>query len=387
MAQPSKQQLVDLWRQWPWVYPRGVVLSVRDWVRQAAQNAGPYVGLRANWCEEMYPGGLNVYPPPADLPAAARQNFFDAAARKYPAAAVFHLHGASLVGDAGLVVTADNRVLLEFFHRFDHEPARASARGRAFEHSSTDVQRVSDPIGLLAAPEGWNYYHWLFDVLPRVHLLERWRRVIARYAVFSRLSAVQQETLALLGIPADQLLPLVPKRRIKCHHLYLPSLPGSVGSYPPWSLAFLRQTFLPLAAAIPGRGPRIYIKRGPSAQRPVLNEADLVATLARRGFVEVSLETLGFLQQVAIFRDAREIVAPHGAGLANLVFTSPGAALLELYSPVSLRPDCYFALAQLAGIKYDCWLDEEPPSPGIQWGAMRADLEVVARKADFLGAV
>ena len=247
------------------------------------------------------------------------------------------------------------------------------------------MRRIDAALALLAAPQGWNYYHWLFDVLPRLHLLARWRDVIEQYAVPGNLSPVQLDTLRLAGLDPARLLRLEEGERLRCQHLYVPSLPGSEGCYPPWSLEFLRSTFLPSAAAIAGRGPRIYIARGPAAARPVLNEPELTARLAGLGFTSVLLETCSFTEQVAIFRDARLIVAAHGAGLANLVFSSPGAAVLELFSPDYLRPDCYFTLSRQLGRTYDFWLDESQAGPARPWGAITADVAAIARKIEDAG--
>ncbi|WP_173568854.1 glycosyltransferase family 61 protein [Acetobacter conturbans] len=52
--------------------------------------------------------------------------------------------------------------------------------------------------------------------------------------------------------------------------------------------------------------------------------------LAATGIEKIFLEHLDFRSQVALFRQAELIVAPHGAGLANLVFARPGTKVLEL---------------------------------------------------------
>jgi capsular polysaccharide biosynthesis protein len=378
---PFRQRTIDLLRQWPWIFPRGVEMSARDWIKRAQVAAGPYAGLRTDWHEEIHPDGVAEHALPRDLPEAARYSFNAVASRRYPAAAVCHFNGASLIGNEGLLVTRDNHVQAEFFHLFGTQSVSSSIYRRPFHLTTTDLRRLDAPVGLLAAPQGWNYYHWLFDVLPRLHLLQRWRDNIELYAVPANLSAVQLETLAFLGVDESRLLRLKPAGRIRCQHLYAPSLPGSEGCYPPWSLDFLRDTFLPKAAATAGQGPRIFIKRGPLAQRPVLNEPELIAKLEAHGFRAVSLENLSFLEQLAAFRDARLIVAAHGAGLSNLVFATGRHALLELYSTDYLRPDCFFTLSRRAGHTYELWLDGERRQP---WGALVADLPAIELKISQL---
>ena len=376
-------QLADWCRQWPWIYPRGIEASARKWLTRSQNRTEWYASLRGDWYQEANPGGLSIHPPPAELPAVARRHFRQVATLRYPPSAVFHFAGASLVSNEGLVLTRDNRVLAEFSHYFNTRTLRAAIRSRPFPLVKTHVARVDESVGLLAAPQGWNYYHWIFDVLPRLGLLDQWRGVIEKYAIPDRLSAAQIESLRLLGVSESQLLRLQPDTRLRCERLYAPSLPGSEGCYPPWSLAYLRSTFLPHAVRTPGRGPLIYIVRGPAAQRPILNETELIACLERRGFSPVRLETYGFLEQVAIFRDAQVVVAAHGAGLANLVFSSR-TALLELFSADYLRPDCYFTLARQAAHPYDCWVDQSPAGAGRPWGAISVPLDVIESKVTQL---
>lgn len=373
-----RQHLVDLLRQWPWIFPRGEEPSLQAWVQRAQERRGWYAGLRGDWYEPLHPEGILLNPPPADLPDWARGQFHDVASRRYPPAAVAHLSGANIIGDSGMVLTTDNRVLTEFSHHFADRRRR-----RAFEGLSLRPKRLDAPVALLAAPEARNHYHWLFDVLPRLHLLARWRPVIERYAVPAGLSPAQRDSLQLLGIRADQLLELHPGERIRCQHLYLPSLPGSEGCYAPWARAFLQSAFTTAAAGTRGAGERLLVRRGPRAPRPVRNEAELIASLTPLGFTVVALEEHSLLEQIAIFRDARIIVAAHGAGLANLIFARR-AALLELFSRDYLRPDCYFTLARQMGLRYDCWIDPRPPGSGQPWGEIQADLPAIVRKIELL---
>jgi capsular polysaccharide biosynthesis protein len=283
-----------------------------------------------------------------------------------------------------MVLTRDNRVLDEFYHEFDVQSLKRAVLLRPFGQMAWKIKRVDQSVGLLAAPQGWNYYHWLFDVLPRVHLLQNWSSIIDKYAVPNSLSDVQLESLRILGISETQLLPLHVGERLRCRHLYAPSLPGSEGCYPPWAISFLQENLGRSASSSAGRGPLIYIKRGPFAQRRILNEEALIERLAARGYKSVSLEEHSMAEQIAIFRDARIIIGAHGAGLANMVFTQKGTALLELFSADYLRPDCYFTLSKKIGHSYDFWVDAATVSSRKPWGAMIIDIDAVETKAKSL---
>lgn len=376
-------RLADLLRQWPWIYPRGIAASAREWIARARRRAGWYGGLRGEWLQTIHPEGSRVYTPPAGIPESARGAFNGVAARAFPEATVCFLPGAHLFSDTGMVLTKDNRVLGEYYHEFGVRSLRKAIYRRPFGLLGVDVRRVDGAVGLLSAPQGSNYYHWLFDVLPRFHLLERWRDVIGRFAVPSGIGSVHRESLGILGLGPDQLLLLNPRERLRCQNLYLPSLPGSEGCTPPWVLEFLRGRFLPASAGVAGRGPRIYVRRGPGSARPLLNEDEVVARLQQLGFQVVEPAHLSFREQIAAFRDARLIVAPHGAGLTNAVFSS-NAGVLEFLSADYLRVDCYFALCRQAGHAYDCLIDERRASPTKQWGSLTVDVSSLEGRIDGL---
>lgn len=374
------QRGIDLFRQWPWIYPRGIEPSAQEWIKRSQRRLGWYAGLRNDWHEEIHAGGVSVHDHPEGLSDTAKSFFAQVASRRYPETSVCFFSGAHVFANEGMILTRDNRVLAEYYHQFGVRPLPQAIRSQPFGLLSANVQRINEAVGLLAAPQGWNYYHWLFDVLPRLHLLERWQGVIEKYAVPDNLSAVQLESLRLIGLESNRLLLLTANKRLRCQHLYVPSLPGSEGCSPPWVLPFLREKFLPHAANVEGRGPLIYVVRGATAQRPVINESELIARLERRGFQIVTPEILSFVEQIALFRDARIVVAAHGAGLANLAFANK-IGILELFSADYARADCYFTLARQAGFFYDCWLDARTVGPDKPWGAITADLDAIEQKA------
>lgn len=74
----------------------------------------------------------------------------------------------------------------------------------------------------------------------------------------------------------------------------------------------------------------LYLRRGPSARRPLVQEDGLEQALRQRGFAVIDAGSLPLSKCIAAFANARWVVAPHGAALANLVFAKPGTRVLEL---------------------------------------------------------
>jgi capsular polysaccharide biosynthesis protein len=97
----------------------------------------------------------------------------------------------------------------------------------------------------------------------------------------------------------------------------------------------------------------VFISRGAAARRRLSNEDDLWPILARAGFEKVQMERLAFSQQVALMRQTAVLVAPHGAGLANMMFCPTGARVVEIADLEFPNPN-FYALAAAMGHSY--WL-------------------------------
>jgi hypothetical protein len=100
-------------------------------------------------------------------------------------------------------------------------------------------------------------------------------------------------------------------------------------------------------------GNRILISRAGAANRRILNETDLLQALSPLGFERYRLETLSIEEQITLFQDAECVVAPHGAGLANLVF-APETAVVELFAADYIVPH-YYLLCKAVGASYAVW--------------------------------
>lgn len=78
-------------------------------------------------------------------------------------------------------------------------------------------------------------------------------------------------------------------------------------------------------------GKRIYISRGKASRRRLINENKVLEKLCKEGFKSYFLEDMSIEQQVKLFSEAEAVVAPHGAGLVNIIFCRRAIRILELF--------------------------------------------------------
>ena len=112
-----------------------------------------------------------------------------------------------------------------------------------------------------------------------------------------------------------------------------------------------------------GCAKKVFITR--KGQRKFDNQDEVEHTLASLGFNIVDAEALSIREQLELFGTSKFIVSNHGAGLTNLLWTRPGAVVVELFSRKWLN-DCYFRLSSIKGLKYRSLVAEESAA----WGAV-----------------
>lgn len=227
-------------------------------------------------------------------------------------------------------------------------------------------ERLAGAVCCLVDGRRWqsSYYHWFLDCLPRLLAAadhEQRCGEAVRLLLPASLSRWQEHSLQLLGIEPGRHLA---QRPVGGGGIAVDRLIGYVahrwqrlGNAPfdaasPWAIGRLADQLSRAVAATGSALPRrLYLSRRGVATRQVANEAELLALLEPHGFVAVQCERLSLSEQIALFRGASHLVAPHGASLTNLIHARE-ARVLELFQEDhGVRPD-FFQLAMIRGLDY-----------------------------------
>jgi hypothetical protein len=173
-------------------------------------------------------------------------------------------------------------------------------------------------------PTTRNYYHWLIEELP---LVLRAMDTESNIAVMAYREGITDKHRFV----ADQLdITLVPSpKTLRLRHHVLPGRANDSWFIHPSDAERLRSFGTNFIRPQLVDSPWLYISRR-NTSRSFTGEAELEGRLASRGFRIVMPDQLTWMEQIAIFQNAKVVVGPHGAGLSNLVFTHPGATLIEL---------------------------------------------------------
>jgi len=104
---------------------------------------------------------------------------------------------------------------------------------------------------------------------------------------------------------------------------------------------------------------RVYLQR--NARRRILNEPELLAVLKPYGFETVDLGNHTISDQMAIVADAAIILGAQGANMNSMLWSPPGATVVELFNR-GFRPTYNYQMAYNIGLNYR-YLAEQPLMP------------------------
>jgi capsular polysaccharide biosynthesis protein len=329
--------------------PTGVATTLED---AAATTGGRYLLARAAEVVERPPMvGL-----PADMPLTDPSN-----GQAFARVGVAELPGGRVLGPHHAVVSGRGDLVQEVSWYFGTRRPR--------EHPvflnpfPPPPLHVPGRLGVLAARGDGNYYHFLMDVITKLGVLEQAPAIAPPERWYaSRSPGFQRDLLDLAGVPAEAVVDAHEHPHVRADVLVVPAPPEMSEKNPPWAVQWLRERLLP-RVDLTGPKQRIYVTRGASANnRTVLNAEEVDALLAEQGFVAVDPGTMTVAEQIRTFANAEAIVATHGAALANLVFASPGATVIELFPVGCLLPDYWRLASGIPGLRYR-YLTAAGPAP------------------------
>lgn len=194
------------------------------------------------------------------------------------------------------------------------------------------------------------YFHWLYEVLPAaVWALREFPDAILMVAADAPRYVL--EAAEMLATDRCVMVDGV----VRASELIVPGIEPMSG--------FVRSSDLHLVQELGATHsaspcPHVYVSRARDSKRSMRNEIELESELRERGFSILYSQETSWTDQISAFRGAELIVGPHGAGLANMVFSPRLRSVVELF-PHDVGNDCYARAAFQLGSSYG-WLACDP---------------------------
>ena len=201
------------------------------------------------------------------------------------------------------------------------------------------------------------YYHWLLEVLPNL-LFAMSKFPGVKIVVPENCPGYVMDGLATIVGPeaADRIIACSSPVRVAT--LVMPQYHTLPEFTSPQVIGLLRSEVKSKvvreepsgAGSVPG-GKKFYISRRKSRRRRLVGEELLEGRLLERGFTVLHCDELSFEEQIRIFHEAETVVATHGAGLSNLVWSEAPCRVIEIF-PKNYILDCFAWLSFSLGFDY-----------------------------------
>jgi capsular polysaccharide biosynthesis protein len=185
-----------------------------------------------------------------------------------------------------------------------------------------------------------NYFHWLFDILPKIKICsEIYNLNEIDNFYFSELKDYQKKILNIMGIKEKLIFDSNKYRHVQAKNIIIPEHPWynkgyileEVNNMPPWIIHWLREIFLPKSEEF-NSNEKIFIDRSESKFNhcQIINDNEISKYLESKGFTKYRVGELSFEKQIYLFKNAKIIVGAHGAAFANLIFCSANTKIIEI---------------------------------------------------------
>jgi len=205
-----------------------------------------------------------------------------------------------------------------------------------------------------------NYFHWIFDVLPRILLFKKYFRNIYKNFFFLIPNfnfKYQIETMKLLALE-EKVISNNNNKFLNSKELWCMNAPNFKGSehISKFIIFLLRKTFLFFLKKNKKNKPKnIWISRDDSNSnlknyRKIINENELLKFLKEKNFKFICLSNFSFLKQIEFFYNAKIIIGLHGAGFSNLIFCKKNTKVIEI-KPKKAQ-NIYKNISKKIGLKY-----------------------------------
>ncbi|MBS1254883.1 MAG: hypothetical protein MAG581_00679 [Deltaproteobacteria bacterium] len=206
------------------------------------------------------------------------------------------------------------------------------------------------------SPHIYSYYHLFADLLPHLIDTPRYPVLVPEFMPKSFIEFLNEAGFEIKVLPLET---------VRVERLYVPEI-----MRPDWNTEkvkkiqnFIEKLFPRKSYAEPAdslSNNRIYVSRKLAVKRHLSNEEEFFPLLKKHNFRKVYLEQLSIREQVELFRCASHVIAAHGAGLTNILFTPENVKILEIRPILSSGQFCYENL-------FDCgWPECEVLVPPVK---------------------
>jgi capsular polysaccharide biosynthesis protein len=192
-----------------------------------------------------------------------------------------------------------------------------------------------------------NYYHWIMESIGRLVIVDT--EELKKYKIIIDLKSPKfavDSLINLLDINRKNIV-LKKNKRLKISNVLIPSFPHTqdqstlrTNIYNP-SVIQKINSISKSKTSLTSVKRNFIISRKKTTQRRIINTDIILEKHIDKDFEIVFLEDLSFIEQMQLFRNAGIVIATHGAGLTNLIF-SEKPIIVEFFPTNRYNRDAFY---------------------------------------------
>jgi capsular polysaccharide biosynthesis protein len=210
------------------------------------------------------------------------------------------------------------------------------------------THRVSGKTLYLSSVWGDTFYHFHADVLGKLYNLLNWLDVsyFDQVVIHPNVRNYIKDWFAIIAPTQNYICE--PSDPTIYEELYIPSYYHATAHISRELMDFLGG-LRPYKNKTANQ--KLYISRSKANWRRIANEHELKEGLEKRNFKIVCMEDYASADQQKLVTNSNLVVAPHGAGLTNLMFANPETKVIEIFGRDYIN-SCFYELACERQLQY-----------------------------------
>ena len=216
------------------------------------------------------------------------------------------------------------------------------------------ARRISEAIIFDSEGLGSNYFHFLVDVLSKIYFVEKFDFLNDIPLIVSQKTYSESYFQFLLNHQIFKNRPLIVLEKdgswTRVKKLYL----AKAYSYDKQNWTKIADLGLSAIEKKENKKfEKIYLKRNDKIGRHLVNNKEIEDFLVENGFAAIDTDNYTFEEQINLFRQVKYIIAVHGAGLTNILFSYRNNPRILEICPSNRIPGFYYWIAD----RLDCYHD------------------------------
>ena len=194
-------------------------------------------------------------------------------------------------------------------------------------------------LNLAQGASGNNYFHFFFDIIPKIYLIKKKIRNHINFYYVSAPKQWQIKIFKILGIKESELINSSIHKHIFADQIICLDHPwyhkgfiqDQVKKLPKWVILINRKIFLKKALRFKC-SKKIFLDRSGSrfSHCQIFNQKPINKWVKKNNLIIYKPEKLPFKKQIHLFKNASVILGAHGAAFTNIIFCKPGTKIIEI---------------------------------------------------------